>query len=182
MVRPTRHLPPRFRGFWIDAPVAGTAVQGEVLRIAGWAVGASEPVGSVDLFCQGACLRRIAINRPRPDVARQYSGAPDCVGFVCALTTAELPREFEIELMATSDKGELAPLATLTGRHTLRAPPAIAPGKEYLRPLMVTSLGRMGTTYLMRMLSEHPRIVAERLYPYETKAGAYWMHMLRTLM
>jgi hypothetical protein len=46
---------------------------------------------------------------------------------------------------------------------------------------MVTSLGRTGTTWLMRLLSEHPGIVAHKHYPYELRTARYWMHMLRVL-
>jgi hypothetical protein len=46
---------------------------------------------------------------------------------------------------------------------------------------MVTSLGRTGTTWLMRVLSEHPQIVAYRRYPYEFRTAKYWMHVLRVL-
>ena len=33
----------------------------------------------------------------------------------------------------------------------------------------------------MRLLSEHPAIVAHRLHPFESRSGSYWMHMLRVL-
>jgi hypothetical protein len=33
----------------------------------------------------------------------------------------------------------------------------------------------------MRVLSEHPKIVVQRWYPYELRAARYWMHMLKIL-
>ena len=50
-----------------------------------------------------------------------------------------------------------------------------------LQPLLVTSLGRMGTTLLMRMLSAHPGVVAYDRPPYEARGGKYWLHVLKTL-
>jgi hypothetical protein len=67
-------------------------------------------------------------------------------------------------------------LATVTGRHNVKAEATSA-----LRPLMVTALGRCGTTYIMRLLSEHPEIIVDKAYPYETNAAAYWLHMLRVI-
>jgi hypothetical protein len=46
---------------------------------------------------------------------------------------------------------------------------------------MVTSIGRTGTTLLMRLLAGHPAIVAHEEYPYETRAAGYWMHTLKVL-
>jgi hypothetical protein len=39
----------------------------------------------------------------------------------------------------------------------------------------------MGTTWAMRLLSEHPAVVAYRDYPYEVMAARYWVHQLRVL-
>src|SRR5262249_45997404 len=50
-----------------------------------------------------------------------------------------------------------------------------------LQPLLVTSLGRSGTTWLMRLLAGHPSVGVYRAYPYESRAAAYWMHALRVL-
>ena len=50
-----------------------------------------------------------------------------------------------------------------------------------LQPLLVTSLGRMGTTLLMRMLAAHPGVVTYDRPPYEARGGKYWLHVLKTL-
>ncbi|MFM8593837.1 MAG: sulfotransferase family protein, partial [Chloroflexota bacterium] len=50
-----------------------------------------------------------------------------------------------------------------------------------LRPLMLTTLGRAGTTWTMRLLSEHPQIVVHRWHPYELRTARYWWHMFKTL-
>jgi len=50
-----------------------------------------------------------------------------------------------------------------------------------LQPLMLTTIGRAGTTWTMRVLSEHPKIVVHRWHPYELRAARYWMHMLKVL-
>jgi hypothetical protein len=46
---------------------------------------------------------------------------------------------------------------------------------------MLTTMGRAGTTWTMRLLSEHPEIVVHRWHPYELRTARYWWHMLKTL-
>jgi hypothetical protein len=46
---------------------------------------------------------------------------------------------------------------------------------------MLTTMGRAGTTWMMRLLSEHPEIVVHRWHPYELRVSRYWWHMLKTL-
>jgi hypothetical protein len=48
-----------------------------------------------------------------------------------------------------------------------------------LSPITVTSLGRMGTTWLMRLLAHHPEVVVHPQYPYEVGVAKYWAHLLR---
>jgi hypothetical protein len=46
---------------------------------------------------------------------------------------------------------------------------------------MVTSLGRTGSTWLMRMLAEHPGILAHRAHPHEVCPVRNWMQFLGAL-
>jgi hypothetical protein len=50
-----------------------------------------------------------------------------------------------------------------------------------LRPLMVTTLGRTGSTWLIHLLSGHPGVVAYRPFSYEPRAATYWMDALTGL-
>ncbi|HEX4262152.1 MAG TPA: sulfotransferase [Acetobacteraceae bacterium] len=58
----------------------------------------------------------------------------------------------------------------------------IAPPPSPLAPLLLTALGRSGTTLMMSRLAEHPRIVVARTYPYEVKLLAYYSAAFRTLV
>jgi len=46
---------------------------------------------------------------------------------------------------------------------------------------MVTTLGRTGSTWLVRLLEQHPGVVAYRPFFYEPRVASYWMGVLKTL-
>jgi hypothetical protein len=46
---------------------------------------------------------------------------------------------------------------------------------------MVTTLGRTGSTWLLRLLNEHPQIVAYRPFQYEPRVLMHWMRVLKGL-
>jgi LPS sulfotransferase NodH len=50
-----------------------------------------------------------------------------------------------------------------------------------MRPIFVTNVGRCGSTLMMDLLRVHRQIAVHDLYPYETRALGYWMHMLKVL-
>ena len=50
-----------------------------------------------------------------------------------------------------------------------------------MQPIMVTSPGRSGSTWLMRMLAQHPDVIVHEQFPYETFACSYWMHFIQVL-
>jgi hypothetical protein len=163
---------------FIDWPQVGVASPACILRFAGWALPRKIPIKSIQISCLGSVLRSVPFTEVRPDVAKQHPGAPEKCGFVSAISELELPPEFELVMRAVLEDGQRIPIAIIRGKHNHR--PASTPSP--MRPIMVTALGRSGTTYLMRLLSEHPEIVAHRAYPYETRAAAHWMHLLRVMI
>jgi hypothetical protein len=119
-----------------------------------------------------------AVPVPRPDVAAAYPGVPDSLvcGFSASIGLLGLPEQFTLTVQAKADD-KTYPLAEV---HVQLSPPRPA-YRPRLRPLMLTSLFRSGTTWMMRLLAEHPKIVACRLYPYEVMPARYWMHVLKVL-
>jgi sulfotransferase family protein len=67
------------------------------------------------------------------------------------------------------------------GSVTVRRQPLRTDYEPRLSPLLVTSLGRSGTTLLMKMLACHPEVVVFRRFPYESAPAKYWLHMLKVL-
>ena len=161
---------------FLDSPVAGTSLDRTTFEVSGWVIGTHSQAREVELRERDILLRTIPVNVARPDVAAAHEGAPERTGFWSLTGSLGLEREFTLDLRAVFDDGATAKLGSVRGT---RRP--IASGETRLSPLLVTSLGRTGTTLLMGLLSAHPAIVADRTYPYEVFPARYWLHLLRVL-
>lgn len=164
---------------WIDAPTVGDRVDGYHLRITGWVVGQHSPARTVKCRVAGAVLRVVPVDVPRPDVAAIFPGVARAAvaGFLIDLSVLGLPPVFTMQMDAVLEDGKSVPLAEIHGRRT----PLHAKLHATYSPVMVTCLGRSGTTLLMQMLADHPEIVVQRIHPYETRYASYWMHLLDVL-
>jgi len=163
----------------IQIPTTGERTDGSAMKVAGWVVGRQAPVESIELMIEGKIIKTAKVQLERPAVGDRNPAVPwaERSGFMTLAGTIGLESPFELRLRAVFPDGGRAVLAVIRGS-TESVPLLFTPT---LRPLMVTSLGRTGTTWLMRVLSEHPQIVAYRRYPYEFRASKYWMHVLRVL-
>ena len=88
-----------------------------------------------------------------------------------------LRQDAELELRVVLDGDVRVPAATLE----LRREPLRSGFEAQVQPLVLTSLGRSGSTWLMKMFAAHPEIVTMRRFPYESSAGKYWMHAMKVL-
>lgn len=169
----------RLLGGSIDRPSKGDAWDGTTLRLAGWAVGTDVPAVAVDLVYEGRVLRKTSLAMHRDDVVARFEGRevrPRC-GFRASISMSGLPSPCHLLVRVVFDDGGVQDLARIRARHT-----PIDSGYAPRRlPLGVTTLGRTGSTWMMRLLREHPDIVVHGGYPYETRAAAYWMHLVRVL-
>jgi Sulfotransferase family len=166
-------------GAALDSPVAGDSSPAVALDIVGWALGRREHVSAVEVIHERDCLRRVPPDVSRPDLAERFPDAPgaNSAGFFATVGALWLPHEFELLVRARLEDRTRVPIATLRGS---RAP--LETGFEpSIQPLMVTTLGRTGSTALVRMLAAHPQIAAYRPFEYEPRVASYWMSVLRGL-
>ena len=63
----------RLRGFALDAPQPGTESDVYSFEVAGWVLGQRVPAVAVEVRADGALLRRVPLDQPRPD-GRSGSG------------------------------------------------------------------------------------------------------------
>jgi len=164
-------------GFCLDSPAADSHQETYTVPLAGWVIGRERPVRDVAVSYDEQVLRCTPVALERPDVAAVHGEAGSVSGFDTAIGVASLPREGRLGIHACFEDGTFSALAEIDYRRC----PLNSGFSPRLQPLMVTSLFRMGTTRLMRLLSEHPEIVVERSYPYETCVASYWIHAFKIL-
>jgi hypothetical protein len=165
--------------FGIDSPRDGDRAEVYGLDIRGWALGRRQPVNAVLLVHDGVLLRRLPLDLPRPDVAEAHPQAANAQasGFFGPLGALDLSPTFEIRMRARLEDDTRVPLASIRGtRAELRT--RFAPR---IRPLLLTTLGRTGSTAVARLLGAHPEIVAYRPFEYEPRVATYWLGVLRGL-
>jgi hypothetical protein len=164
--------------FGVDAPVAGGEASGGAnyaLDVRGWVAGRDSAAVAAELIHDGACLWHIPLHE-RPHIAADV-GAPPLCGFYGTINTLRLPRDFEVAVRAVLADESRIEFATVRGRRG-----ALNPRFEpRLAPLMVTTLGRTGSTILVRLLEAHPEVVAYPPFQDEPKVASYWIEVLLAL-
>ena len=157
------------------------------MRIEGWALAASGPPDRVDVVATvplagGGELRRTLVSVapavPRPRVAERFPDVREsgACGFYAGCTLLGLPTEFELQIEA-----RFGSRATRIGTVRGLRPALPANGPSPIDPLLVMTMGRAGSTWLTRLLGEHPGVVAYRPFQFEPRLTSYWLEILRTL-
>jgi hypothetical protein len=119
------------------------------------------------------------IKEDREESAPDPSQGLHLYGFSELIGTVSLPTFFTVNLRVVLPSGARLNVCEIAGtRPALALPPGTTPR---LSPLMVTTLGRTGGTWLMRLLSKHPELVLNETYPYEERPQRYWMHWLQLM-
>lgn len=164
-------------GCFIDAPVAGYSVEGHVLRIVGWALGTDSPVVSVEVGSTDyGVLARIEPDRPRPDIELAFGSTASC-GFDLAVSLVGVSTAFTCWVVVTDGVGVRRHIASVRGRRsTVELPTGAGPV-----PVMVTTLGRTGSTWLTQLLGAHPEVLALEPFRLEPRVVSYWAEVCRAL-
>lgn len=175
-VTPIRDL---IQHFALDSPTRGTTTDVYDIEFAGWVIGAGVKAREIELVSDGDTLRRVAIDQQRPDVAAAFPDAEhaDVSGFRTGLNVVGMEPGAPIDVWVVFEDDRRQILSRVSFTHK----PLVAPYQPRLRPLMLTTLGRAGTTWAMRLLSEHPNVVIHRAYPYELRAARHWLHSFQVL-
>ena len=147
----------------------------------GWVVGGQMRATRILAAQDGTPLWTTNVEEPRPQVAEMFPGNPGAhnAGFYACVSALALPHEFELKLTAVlrdNDARRLARLATIRGRRA-----ALAPAAHRFRPLMVTGFSRTGSNIFLRVLGEHPEVIAYRPFQSESRITHYWADVLREL-
>ena len=168
----------RVAGFHVDAPREGDAPVGHAIAASGWVVAGSESIEAVEFVQQGEAIGRAPLELDRPDVGEQFPQALDApVGWQTQFSTIGLPSAFEVFVRAVFADGSRETLATLRGERR-----SLLPTEEAgVSPLIVSTYGRTGSTWLMRLFDQHPATLAYRPFEYEPRTVSYWLSVLGAL-
>jgi hypothetical protein len=162
----------------LEAPSAGDELATWALPVSGWVVGRHAPAKQVHVT-HGTARWALPVHDHRGDVADHDPGRGWArhAGFSGAINLLRLPPRFELALTAELDDGTECRLGTVAGhRGALRS----AHDPE-LQPLIVTTLGRTGSTWLIHLLASHPAVTAYRPFSFEPRAATYWIDILTSL-
>lgn len=162
----------QFWGGCLDLPIEGERRDHYAIVLAGWVLHRDVDSLEVRAVSRGLVIGRWPVNLARADVTDAFTELPatPACGFMGVIRTLDLPGEFELCIEIDNGR-ERWLLATIRGRRS----PLVAQGQEErLRPVLLTTLGRTGSTLLMQLLGQHPRIVVHPPFPYETRVAAYW--------
>ena len=176
-VQPARTDPALLRAE-VEGPVPGTRRDTWALPVTGWAIGTAAPARAVHVGRDDAAWS-LPVHDRRPDVAARH---PDRewarhAGFSGTVNLLRLAPRFELDVTAELADGTRTPLARIAGRRA----PLRSPYEPELRPLMVTTLGRTGSTWLIHLLAGHPQVAAYRPFSFEPRAATYWVDVVTGL-
>ncbi|MGD1713245.1 glycosyltransferase family 92 protein [Dapis sp. BLCC M172] len=167
-------------GCQIVKPIIEAKINTYSIEIAGWVLGKNAPVETVRLINQGKVIRKVTVNRNSPEATKIYPKnllVKQC-GFSTIVGLAGLPLKSEIIVEAILPNNTQVAIAIIEFE---RLTPLTSSYKPILQPLALTCLGRSGTTWLMRLLSEHPNIIVSGGYPYEILSAQYWIHLFKVI-
>ena len=165
----------------LEAPTAGFSSQTPAIPIEGWALEPSGSLEEVHVRLPFIGLKKLRPDQPRSDIATAFGEVEGAMnsGYGTYLSTVGLPTEFEITVVGVLRNGAEVPLAAIRGTQRKRI--VLARGLTDLSPLLVTTLGRSGSTWLVRLLAAHPQLLAYRPFEFEPRLVTYWTEIVRSL-
>lgn len=166
-------------GARVSNPLIGEVRDGYSLGIEGWVVSRGSRAVAIECICGGVLVRRVHVNLVRPDIQTLFPQAADALksGFRMSLSALNFPTLASIYLQIVLEDGELLPLSVITLERATIAPT----NPPVLTPILLSTLGRTGSTWAMRLLGEHPQLVAYRPFEYEPRFTHYWLDVFATL-
>lgn len=145
--------------------------------LTGWVADPDAPDRRIglEILVDGEVDGQLTAEEPRPDLARVGKLGDGRHGFTHFFARPlALTRAYHILVREAGTR------ARPPGAEFTLQPRAIRAAEE-LRPVMVTSAGRSGSTLLMRRLGNHPGIVIADQAPYEMKLATYYAKAFEVL-
>jgi hypothetical protein len=158
--------------------IAGAVDEISRRRIVGWAFDSDIPEANlpIAIYVDDREFGRCTANLFREGLKEELGdGATGQYGFEFTFDPPlSVFKEYRVRV-SVADRSETLPKGT-------RTLPRPTTGTAPLLPIMVTSIGRAGTTLLMSEFARRPEIVVAGDYPFEIKLVAYYSLAFRTLV
>ena len=170
----------RVQGFHIDTPAVEHIYSGYTMPLSGWLVGRKIDFKLLEITIDSSDTSYSIVSFPlsieRADVLEHFQDAtidPLC-GFSTRLPILGLPQDTRLSIVAITTTEQAIPVAKirLTRSHLKTG------FQPKLQPIIITTIGRTGSTWLMQLLAKHPAIAVVQQHPYETFALEYWLHLV----
>lgn len=169
----------RLADFQLDSPRPGFQGNAYNIPLVGWVLPREKPPLAMELLSTDTVLARFELNDRRPDVAATFPTVPHAgsCAFRFAVSALGLQDTFELVLQVELTGGGKIPLFLIRGtRERIQLDQ-----DAVLQPLMLSNLGRSGSTWVTQLLGQHPQIVTYRPFEYEPRIASYWIETLRGL-
>ena len=148
-------------------------------ELIGWVLADAGPVEKVEVLQEGRVVGEAEPGEPRADIAAAFPDLPhaQACGFRVPISALDLRQEFELSVLARGPGDLRARIADVAGeRATLPAG-----GEELIQPLMVNTIGRSGSTWLVWLLSCLSEAVAFSPWARDARVGTYWTSVMQAL-
>jgi hypothetical protein len=146
----------------IETPEPGSTSDVYAFKVRGHATGNADAVTAAEVAHRGMVLQSVPV----------HDGA-----IALDIGALDLPYDFHVAVRAVLADGIRAPVAAVQGtRAALPAAPGPGPA-----PVLVTTIGRSGSTALATLLCHHPEAAGYRTWDTETRVVSYWAGVLQAL-
>jgi hypothetical protein len=167
-------------GCRLDLPKPDATSDTYGFELAGWALADPAPLSVIEVLQEGRTVAEGAPGDARADIATAFpavAGAEGC-GFRIPIGALDLRQEFDLSLVARGADGFRTQIAGVQGQ---RAPLPAVGEEELIQPLMINTIGRSGSTWLVWLLSCLPQAVAFSPWARDARVGTYWTSVLQGL-
>jgi hypothetical protein len=163
----------------LESPKPGSETGAYAITIAGWAIGLPSPLAYAQVNHVNLVLAELPASISRPDVAESHPDRPWAAssGFGAQISALRLHPQFELIINLVLENGLRSGFVKVTGRRG----PLRSAYEPRFQPLMVTTLGRTGSTWLMHLLGSHPALMTYRPFKLEPRAATYWLDLMVSL-
>lgn len=172
-----RHESPGIRAGELEGIGAGDRWDFAFVPLQGFLAGGRDPIVGIEGRTSQGILGAVPLGIPRPDAVRKNlcTEAEGPCGFLHRLNLLDLPPEFVLHIDGVGKSGARYPFRTIEGSRTSLA------SRSACKPILMSALGRTGSTVATHTLAQHPEAIAFRPFSFEARAAEYWMEVLRNL-